>query len=166
MVNLRPSQNPFGPEGFQTIAYEILMNQTLVENVFIPVSSGVSLVGVAEGFKKFGLLPKIHCCQPAALCPISSLFDKNFVLEKENLADSLVARYSPLKDKVVEVIRQSGGFGWVVENSDIFAAQKLLKKNKIITSNEGALALSAVLKARNKGWQLGKTVCLLTGSQY
>lgn len=166
LVNLRPSVSVFGQEGFQTIAFELLVNQGVIENLFVPVGSGVALIGVAEGFRKFGLLPKIHCCQPSAVCPISSLFDKNYLLEKENMADSLVTKYSPLKDKVAEIVRESGGFGWVIGNSEIIEAQRLLEKNKIKTSNEGALALAAIFKARKSGWRLGKTVCLLTGKKY
>jgi hypothetical protein len=43
-----------------------------------------------------------------------------------------------------------------------FSAREKLSAKGIETSEEGALALAAVYKAREKGFSLGKTVCLLT----
>ena len=154
----------FGPEGYQTISFELAENQGIVDDIFIPVSSGASLLGVARGFKKIGFLPRIHACQGAAVCPIASLFDKNFKAEKESLARALVAKYTPLKDEIIEVIRESGGTGWVIGNQAIAEAQSILEGRGIKTSAEGALALAAFRKTKNSGYSLGKSVCLLTGS--
>lgn len=165
-LNLRPSQNDFGSEGYQTIAFELAGSQGKIEDLFLPVSSGVAVSGIAEGFRKLGFMPRLHVCQPAAICPIASVFDKNYLPERKNLADSLVARYVPLKKKIVNLIKESQGTGWVIESKRIISAQKILQERGIITSNEGALALSAIFKSKERGWNLGKTVCLLTGTKY
>lgn len=164
--NLRPSENRFGPEGFQTIAFELALNQGYVEDLFLPVSSGVTLKGVSEGFKKLGLTPRLHACQSTAVCPIASAFDKEFVQEKESLADSLVAKFTPLKSEIIKILQESGGGGWVISNQEIIEAQDKLEKEGIETSPEGALALAAFFKAQNKGWKLGKAACLLTGRKH
>jgi len=164
--NLRPSINKFGSEGYQTIAFEIAESQGFIEDLFLPVSSGVALKGIAEGFKKLGFLPRFHLCQPAAVCPLASIFDHNFVPEKKNLAKSLVARYTPLRQEIINLIKESSGSGWVINNQAILEAEKILAKNLVTTSYEGALALAAVFKAREQGLKLGKTVCLLTGTRY
>lgn len=164
--NLRPSKSDFGSEGYQTIAFEIAENRGLIEDIFLPVSSGVALVGIAEGFNKLGFMPRVHVCQGSAICPIASVFDQDYLPEKENLADSLVARFTPLKKDVVALAKESSGTGWVIENKRIIAAQKILKDREIETSNEGALVLAAMFKAKEKGTILGKTVCLLTGTKY
>lgn len=164
--NLRPSMNKFGSEGYQTIAFEILLNQGLVEDIFIPVSSGTALVGIATGFKKIGVLPRIHVCQTSSVCPIASLFDKKFIKEEVSLAKALVARYTPLKGKVIKIARESCGTGWVVNNQEILSAQKYLNKKGIKTSEEGAVALAGWQKAKKNDWELGKSVCLLTGKRY
>lgn len=166
ITNLRPSENEFGPEGYQTIAFELALNQGLVEDIFLPVSSGVGLVGIGEGFKKIGLSPRIHVCQSSAVCPMASVFDNDYIEEKESLAEALVAKYTPLKNKVVEWVKNSGGSGWIIGNQEIIEAQKFLKEKGIETSAEGALALAAIFKARKKGRQMGKTVCVLTGKKY
>jgi len=165
-TNLSPSRNLFGPEGYQTIAFELLLNQNLIDDIFIPVSSGVALIGVALGFSKFGFMPRIHVCQTTAVCPIASLYDKNFTRETNSLAGALVAKYIPLKSRVIEAVNKSGGSGWVISNREIENSQKYLVKKGITTSNEGAVALAGWMKAKRSGWQLGKSVCLLTGKKY
>lgn len=165
-VNLRPSMGKFGSEGYQTIAFEILSNQGAVEDVFIPVSSGVALIGIALGFKKFGILPRIHVCQTSFVCPIASFFDKNFIREKESLAKALVAKYTPLKEKIIKIVKESGGSGWVISNQEIVQAQKYLENRQVVTSEEGAVALAGWQKAKIGGWGVGKSVCLLTGRRY
>jgi len=165
-LNLRPSQNVFGSEGYQTIAFELAASQGRIEDLFLPVSSGVALVGIAKGFEKLGFMPRLHVCQPAAVCPIASAFDKDYFSERKNLADSLVARHVPLKKEIIDLVKESQGTGWVIESKRIILSQKNLQDRGIETSNEGALALAAVFKAGEKGVILGKTVCLLTGKRY
>jgi len=164
--NLRPSLCEFGPEGYQTMAFEILENQGIVEDIFLPVSSGTALVGVARGFKKMGFLPRLHLCQSTAVCPLAAKFTSDFEREKVSLAQALVAKTTPLKEEVLNLVRSSGGTGWVISNQEIQIAQKELKEAGIFTSEEGALAYAAVAKARARGWSLGKSVCLLTGKKY
>jgi threonine synthase len=164
--NLRPSGNRFGPEGYQTIAYEILENQGKIEDIFIPVSSGTALVGVVRGFEKMGLLPRIHLCQGAAVHPLAVIFDPNFIKEETSLASALVAKLTPLKSEILKVVKDSGGSGWIISNQEILAAQEKLSGWGINTSAEGALALASYYKAKSSGFNIGKTVVLLTGKKY
>lgn len=164
--NLRPSLNKFGSEGYQTIAFELSSNKLEISDIFIPVSSGVNLLGIFQGFKKTGNLPRFHLCQSAAVSSLAAKFDHDYFPDKESLATALVAKHSPLKDQIFKAIAQSKGTGWVIGNEQIIRMQKLLSENSIETSNEGALALSAVKKARDKGWKITKGVCLLTGKKY
>ena len=164
--NLRPSKQEFGAEGYQTIAFELAKTHGVIDNLFLPVSSGVCLAGVAKGFRKLGFLPKIHLCQPASLCPIASLYDKNYQPENTSLATALVAKATPLKNEIIKIITESGGTGWAIENQEIVREQKLLEKAGIVTSSEGVLAVAAFAKAKRTGNISGKTVCLLTGKRY
>lgn len=163
--NLRPSRNEFGSEGYQTIAFELAQKEGVIDDFFLPVSSGTALLGIAKGFRKLGFVPRFHICQPASFCPLSGIYDKDSVLEKENLVDALVAKFTPLKGQIINLIKECGGSGWVVENKQIVSAEEVLSAKKIDTSFEGALALACIIKARQKGVALGKTVCLLTGTK-
>jgi len=164
--NLRPSLDPFGVEGYKTIAFEIFRELGKIDDIFLPVSSATCLVGLAEGFKILGFFPRIHCCQSTKVFEIAGQFDKDFVKTKTSLARALVARVTPRRKEAIEIIKKSGGWGWVVGDFGIREAMGWLYNKGINTSEEGALALAAIWKAKNNGWKLGKTVCLLTGMKY
>jgi threonine synthase len=158
--NLRPSVNQFGPEGFQTIAFE-LAKKGYFEDIFIPVSSGVTLTGVARGFLKLGFSPRIHACQSSFLHPIAGKLTKNFKEEDQTLAKSLVAKTTSLKDEVIRLVKESGGTGWVITNQEMLEAEEFLKEKGVETSYEGCLSVAAAKKAGCPG-----AVCLLTGRKY
>lgn len=164
--NLRQSQDPIAAEGFEAIATEII-EEINPDAVFIPVSSGTTLVGIAAGFKKQNCHVQIHAIQTDVAHPIAGLFDQDFKETKEkSLADAIVAKYTPREDEVVKIIKQSEGFGWVITNEEMKLARQWLLKHKFDCSYEGAAALAAIWKARQKGYQLKNPVCILTGKYY
>lgn len=164
-LSLRPSANEFGQEGFQTISFELAKNIGFFDDIFIPVSSGVTLSGIARGFKKLGFIPRIHVCQSTYLHPISEHFTKEFVEEDSSLAKSLVAKTTPLKNEVISLVKESRGAGWIISNNEMLETEEFLKSINIITSYEGALCVAAAQKAESK-FRYGKAVCLLTGKKY
>lgn len=173
--HLRSSTDPRGTIGYQIIAEEILgdrgnqvnrENQGGIDSIFIPVSSGTTLVGIVEGFKQLGFSPQLHAVQATAINTIAKNFDHDFTPTKTSLADALVAKYTPRKKQVIELVRESRGWGWVVNDEQILKADEWLKNQGISTSFEGAAALAGVWKASQKGWKLGKVFCLLTGKRY
>lgn len=165
-LNLRPSRSEYGNEGYQTIAFELAEKDKLPEDIFIPVSSGVMLLGITKGFKKLGFLPRIHVCQSSAVYPIASFFTNDFQAEEKSLAEALVAKFSPLRNQVITAVKESKGSGWVINNQEILACQRILEAKGITTSEEGALAVAAWQKAKQSNWMVGETVCLLTGRKY
>lgn len=164
--NLRPSINQFGPEGYQTIAFELAEKLGIISDIFIPVSSGVNMFGVYKGFEKLGFIPRFHLCQSSKVHPLAEIFDKDFTEEENSLATALVAKLSPLKNYLINAVKVSKGNGWVIGNSLIDSTQEFLEDNDVSTSNEGALALVAVVKARKAGFKMEKPVVLLTGKKY
>lgn len=164
--NLRPSLNQFGSIGYQTIAFELLIKDEQISDIFIPVSSGVNFLGIYQGFKQANFLPRLHLCQSASICPLAGLYDRDFVPEDSNLASALVAKQSPLKPQIISALDDSKGTGWVVGNDQILAASRFLQEKGIVTSFEGALAYACCQKAKQKEPLKGKAVCLLTGKKY
>ena len=164
--NLRPSTATDGPIGYQSIAAEIFENRGKIDSIFFPVSSGITLIGVANGFRKLGFLPRLHVVQTTVVCPIASKFDKNFVATKSSLASALVAKFLPKGKEILKLIKESKGWGWVISDEEINKADIWLTRQGIITSYEGAAALAGIWKARENGWQIGRAVCLLTGKRY
>ena len=74
--------NPFGVEGFKTIAFEIFeqLGNRVPDAVFVPCGSGDGVYGVFKGFRELreiGLvdrLPRMFLCQAAAVAPYLRAF--------------------------------------------------------------------------------------------
>jgi len=158
---LRPSTDPRGTVGYRKIAEEIIANQGRVDSIFIPVSSGTTLVGIVEGFKPV-YLPQIHVVQTTAVNPIARVFDQDFGPSQNSLAGALVAKYTPRKKQVVDLVKKSGGWGWVISDQEILKANDWLITKGVRASYEGSAALAGIWKARKNGWNFGRVVCLLT----
>ncbi len=163
--NLRQSLDPEARKGYAQLGEEIYRQLGIPEAIFFPVSSGATLLGVTDFFKKKGRLPKIFAVQPASHPPLASKFDKDFIPEKEHLTDAIVAKHLPLKKEIISLIKKSGGSGVVVQNNDIIVAAKWLATKKTATCLEGALTLAGFRKI-GKRLRINQPLCLLTGKDY
>ena len=164
--NLRQSTDDNAVIGYETIAYELNEKEAKSDAVFIPVSSGTILAGIASGFHKLGKSCIIHAVQTEAVHPIASLFDTDFTSQKKSLADAIVAKYTPRQEQIIAVIKRSKGFGWVISDKEIKKADSWLKSHELNCSYEGAAALAALWKAKEHGYHYKFPVCLLTGKPY
>jgi threonine synthase len=74
--------NPFGVEGFKTIAFEVFeqLGNRVPDAVFVPTGSGDGLYGVFKGFlelRDLGVadrIPRMLLCQAAAVAPYVEAF--------------------------------------------------------------------------------------------
>lgn len=165
--NLRQSQDPAALIGYRAIAAEIINTGILPDAIFIPVSSGTCLAGIASGFENSGKLVSIHAVQTDTVHPIAAIFDKDFKkTDKKSLADAIVAKFTPRQEEIIEVIKKTNGFGWIIENSEMEKGRKWLLSHGLDCSYEGAAALVALWKAKNKGCNFQSPVCILTGKYY
>ena len=166
--NLKQSTDPNAPIGYMTLAYELMEENKIIDAIFLPVSGGAALVGLARGYQKLKKIqtPAIHAVQTQAIHPIASRFDDHFETGKTSIADAIVAKYSALQEEVIKCIKNTGGFGWVVSDEEILQASQWLKSYQIDCSYEGAAALAAFWKARRNGFNYRYPVCILTGKNY
>lgn len=164
--NLRQSTDENAPYGYETIAYELIDIEPEIDAIILPVSSGTTMVGIYEGFRGLSHIPSFHLVQTEAIHPIASKFDKDFVPKVESLADAIVAKFTKREDVLLEIIRKSGGSGWVAEEEKLGENIKWLHSHGLICSYEGAIVLSAYQKVKEKGFHYNHPVCLLTGKYY
>jgi len=164
--HLRQSIDDNSRVGYKTIAYEMSKDVKNIDAVFIPVSSGSTLVGISRGFDDLGMKVAMHAVQTTRVHPISEQFDNPCIKESTSLADAIVAKYTPRKDEVISIIKISRGWGWTLDDKAIIEAHKFLIEQKIYCSYEGALALAAVYKAKRNNRIYKNPVCLLTGKRY
>lgn len=154
----RGSNTKYAEQGYKSIGEELY--NLRADALFIPVSSGTTLYGIS---KKINKNCKIHLVQTSKINTISHLFDNNFKSEDETLAKAIVARVTNRKKDVEKIINKTRGWGWTIENKEIDQYQKLLRKNGVYTSYEGALALAGLYKALENGYLFKKVVILFTG---
>jgi threonine synthase len=165
--NLRQSKDENALIGPQTIAFELNMQNPLIDAVFIPVSSGVNLLGISMGYKKLDKkIPSLHAVQTQSVHPVASFFDKGFKAYSHSKVEGIVAKYNPLADNIIRCIQNTNGSGWVVSDEQIQKASQWLIEKNIICSLEGAAALAALWKAQEKGLIFQNPVCILTGKKY
>lgn len=165
--NLRQSTDPNATVGPMTLAYELIKQQPDIDAIFIPISSGSNLVGIVEGYHKLKYkLPAIHAVQTQAVCPIASVFDKNYIYKSTSIAQAIVAKFIPKEQEIINIIKNSKGSGWVIDDDSIITAHQWLNNKNIICSYEGAAALAAVWKAKKNGFSYKNPVCILTGRYY
>lgn len=164
--NLRQSQDDNALYGYKTIAFELLEQEKNIDALFIPVSSGTTFVGIARGYEQFGRLPAFHFAQTEAVCPLASLYDKDFEKAKTSISDAIVARVTQREDQIKEIVKKSRGSGWVISDKEIKIAQNWLEKHGILCSYEGGLVLASFWKAKAKGYNYRYPLCVLTGRKY
>ena len=163
-VNLRGSNDNYAIPGFKTIAYEIIEQLPEVDAIFIPCSSGTSALGISQGFKELNLNIPIHICQTEKIHAIAKYFDDEYIRQNASLADAITDRLANRKKDVVELIKVTKVFGWVI--SDI----QLVQDKDIVTnlinkdySYNSVLAFSGWRKALKKGYNYKNPVLLFSG---
>lgn len=164
--NLRQSKDEHALNGYGKIAEELIAQNPGIDAVFIPVSSGSIFAGVGRGFSKYRKIPALHAVQTEAVNGIASQFDRDFTPKSKSLADAIVARFTPREKEVIELIKQTGGNGWVISDSEILEAHKYLINHDLFCSYEGGVVLATLWKAEKNGVKYRNPVCLLTGKFY
>ena len=158
LIFLRGSTDKYGYEGFKTIGYEI--NDKDFDSIFIPTSSGTTAKGIYEGLN---IKKPFNIIQTAKVNTLVSEFDKDYKTSKHSIAESIVDKVGHRKREIVEIIKKTNGKGWVISDEEIHQAQQILKKESIETSNESALTIAAIKKAKRKGLKIKKPLCIFTG---
>jgi threonine synthase len=143
IVNLRASKDNFALDGYRDIAFELMEQLPRIDNIFIPTSSGATLEGMYNGFyvattpSAFGGdpsfvrrgvdTPSFFAVQTTKVHPIASYFDKDFAVEKTSPATAIVGRVAHRRDRVLEIIKETGGGGFVISNTELEGAREILQ---------------------------------------
>lgn len=156
---LRQSTDPSAQIGYSEIAKELLTDLPKITSIFIPVGSGTTLLGISK------ILPnnvKIFAVQPASNPTICSRFDSTYTPETETITDALSVKYLPLKNEIINKIKNHGGSGIIVSNEQAINSLDFIKQFN--ASPESALTLAGFYQAQEK-FEVGNyPVILLTGT--
>ncbi len=186
---LRQSTDDLALEGYHELAIELNKIPNL-QAIFIPTSSGTTAQALGETFITFNQHPQIHIAQTVACHPIvdcltdfsafpadqsvtpnnemrsSELSPQTKFAPIQSMAGAIVDHIAHRKAKVAEVVKQSGGAGWIVTDDEIKDAIHIVKQTtNIDISPNSALSVAGLKKAVQNGFKpTGHVVCLITGA--
>ncbi|HYM70299.1 MAG TPA: pyridoxal-phosphate dependent enzyme, partial [bacterium] len=154
-VGGRPFGNPFGMEGYKTIAYEIFhqLGGRAPDKVLLPVGGGDGAWGIYKGFdelRRLGLstgIPQLIVCQSTAGAPLVEAWRRGLtrvepVETHPTIAFSIVDRQSG--DHALEAIRRSGGRAVAVDDAALRGAEELLGRSGICVEPSSAASLAGL----------------------
>lgn len=167
IINLRASTDDKALMGYKEIAFELIEQVEKIDQLFIPTSSGATLVGIFQGFKERGVaIPALYAAQTAKVYPIASYFDKDFSQEFVSRATAIVDNIARRKDEVVKILEKTGGGGFVISNKELGEAKKIFEQSgaKFAAGWQSLLSLAGFLKWRKQNILATETVsvCLFT----
>jgi threonine synthase len=176
--NRNTAYNPYMVEGKKTVALEIIeqMNFEVPDYVFVSVGDGCIISGVAKGYKDMLALgfidkmPKLVAVQAEGCKPIVDAVNGDGTVQfvKPNtLADSIAVGIPRNRTMAVRDIKESGGFGIAVSDSEILSAIKYLGSTQgIFAEPAGATGFAGMLKALKEGKinKTNKVVVIVTGN--
>jgi threonine synthase len=168
--------NPFGVEGYKTIAFELFEDLDFVPDaVLVPTASGDLLYGVYKGFHELQELgfasacPRMIACQAEGAAPLAramreELEEVPVLAAPETVAISIGDPTSGAP--ALEAIRRSGGHVVTVSDEEILASQRQLAAHGLLVEAASAAAVAASAAGVKAGLLRGgdRIVCLLTGS--
>ena len=174
-----PVSNPYGVEGYKTIAFEIfeqLGQDTLASaHVFVPVGGGDSLYGIYKGLQELvqlgslARLPRVHACQPAGAAPLvaaeaSGADEVPHVEVDASLALSI--READTGMHALRGLRESGGRAVAVSDTEIMDAAGRLGGLGLSVDPASAASVGGALAALRDHVVTddGPIVCILTAS--
>lgn len=167
--------HPFGPEGYKTIAYEIVVQLDRVPGtVFVPTGYAELLYGVWKGFRELELLgivedtPQMIACEPAARGPLATALanDREIATVEANqtAAASIKARTSTVRGR--RTIEESDGAASTFTEEQLAAAQTRLAHAGLWQETSGAAGIAGLLALVEDESVEGPIVCLATSSGF
>lgn len=160
--NLRQSTDESATNGYIELARELAKINNL-SAVFVPTSSGTTARGLFLGFSKLKIKPQIHIVQTTSCHPFIN--EAKIISTNKSLAKAIVDKIGHRKPQILELLKNTKGSGWVINNEEIKNAIKLTKQSEnLIISPNSALSVAGLIKAKKQGlkWK-GPVVCLITG---
>lgn len=172
----RKANNPFGIEGYRTIAYEIL--ETLDESpaaVLFPCARGNGLYGAFKGFrdaKEWGWtsrIPAMVACQPVGSNSIEASL-RSGATGVINLPPApsiaLSARETVADEHALQAVRDSGGDALSATDEELTQAVRDLGAEGLCVEPAAALGVACLprLLARGRVGTDERIVCVVTGA--
>jgi len=153
--------NPFGPEGYKTIAYEIFnqLGGRVPGTVVLPTGYGELLFGVAKGFRELQSLgvsdevPQILSAEPAARAPLAHAMSRNQAAAEVTGPPSIAAGIACTVSsyRAVVALRESRGRALTFHDDVLAQAAGELAQEGLWQEYSGVAGLAALREAIERG---------------
>jgi threonine synthase len=168
------SECPAGMEGIKTIAYELHRQMPGVNDVFAPVGGGGLFVAIARGYADLATegnrTPRLHIVQPrlndTAATRLNAGQSEAQAVKTTTAISGLAVPDVLDATTALDHARRSGGSGFVIEDEDAFAVQRLMvEREGLLVEPAAAVSVAGAIKAAQSG-KLGPdrtVVAIVTG---
>jgi threonine synthase len=161
--NVTPGASNTSMKAYAGIAEEILETGIEPDQVIVPCGNGTNLAGIWEGFKSFGIEPKMIGVQIEGAAPIKQAIQqqkKHGAVDNpgESMAEGIIASESFNCGEAVKAIQESNGSLETVTEEEIQKGMTELVEDGIICEPTSAAAKPVADKFE------GETVAVITGS--
>jgi len=170
IINLRGSIDYDAIIGYKTISYELAKQNPEIDAIFVPVSSGTNVIGIYKGYsdlmrnKEISIIPQIHIVQTERIYPIAKVFDKEFERKNTSIALAITDKVAHRKQEVLNIIKKTNGFGWIISDDMIRNAIRLAKILNINNNSPNSnLSLAGYLKSKAKGYKFNNPCLIFSG---
>lgn len=170
-----PTSNPFGVEGYKTLAYEMVAQLGRVPDaVVFPCARGNGLYGTWKGFREFEKMgftdssPRMFGCQPEAAASLVRAFEAGSrtaarVQPGKTIADATNEAVS--SDRALEALYESGGGALALAEAEILNGVFALGREGVFAEASSAMVWAGVEKAAARGdLRPGETVVAVVTS--
>jgi len=167
--------NPFGIEGFKTIAFELFyqLGRNVPDRVFIPVGSGDGLYGIWKGFQELERVgaidkaPRLFACQAAGVAPYVKAFLQGArrLTPVDPVSTIALSIAEPIGgDHALHAIYESGGAATSVTDDEILAARLALGRQGLALEPASAAAYAVARTLQSEGKSNERWVVVGTGT--
>jgi threonine synthase len=160
--------NPFGPEGYKTIAYEIFsqLGGRVPGTVVLPTGYGELLFGVSKGFRELNELgianavPQIFSAEPAVRAPLARAMSRNQAAAEVTGPSSIAAGIACTVSsyRAVVGLRTSRGRALTFHDDVLAEAASELAHDGMWQEYSGVAGLAALREARRRGEDFSEPV--------
>lgn len=172
--------NLYRVEGKKTLAFEIAeaLGWKVPDRIVIPTSGGTNVLAIYKGFQELNALgwvegmPAIDIVQIAECAPIVRAWKSGEPVKpwKHRIKSTGLGHPFPATgDRVVQIMKETGGIGWTVSDAQAFEAARLLARDEGLfvqpaSSTPAACFLSLGVEKTAKEYADQVIVGIATGS--
>ncbi len=161
--SLRQSNDDAALIGYESLAQELTTISNL-SAIFIATSSGTTAQAIGEHILKNKLPVEIHIVQTSSCHPMATIFDVRNDLKETSDAQAISDKVAHRREKIMYVISQTKGSGWVVSNEEISKATNILSAQNVSVTANGALSFAGMMRAVSCGKKFtGSIACIIGG---